>query len=305
IPAGRVEDRPSGQWDWLATFAELAGLPVPAASDGVSLLPTLTGRGDRRPGILYLEYFNNTRTPDYPEFARSHRGRQRGQMQVVHLDGYKGVRYNVKSAEDDFEIYHVGRDPQETNNLASDPSFAGLQASLKARALRVRKPDASAKRPYDEAFVPSMARAPSSPPGLTWSWFKGEWPWMPDFRTLAPLRSGQAKGIDLPLEAGDQSFGLAFEGFFHAAEDGDYIFTLESDCGAMLFLHEIRVVEEPAKNPAGKVSGSIRLQAGWHPFRLYYRHAGDRPHLELDCQLAGGEALPLDETGFRQVELRL
>src|SRR5262249_1045246 len=42
IPAGREITRPSGQWDWLATFAELAGVPAPAASDGVSLVPTLT-----------------------------------------------------------------------------------------------------------------------------------------------------------------------------------------------------------------------------------------------------------------------
>ena len=59
IPAGSVNSHPSGHWDWLATFADLAGVPALAASDGVSLVPSLTGRGEQLPGTLYVEYFNN------------------------------------------------------------------------------------------------------------------------------------------------------------------------------------------------------------------------------------------------------
>ena len=87
------------------------------------------------------------------------------------------------------------------------------------------------------------------------------------------------------MAPGDQPFGVAFTGYFYAAQEGEYTFTLASDTGAMLFLHDIRVIDEPLKNPAGKFTGSVRLQAGWHPLRLYYRHAGGaKPHVELSCQ---------------------
>jgi len=301
IPAGWVDRQPSGQWDWLATFAELAGVPAPAASDGVSLLPALTGHGNQRPGIDYIEYFNNQKTPAYPEFAASHRGRKRNQMQAVFLDGYKGVRYDIKSASDDFEIYDLTNDAPEARNLGQEPQLAALQTAMKARVLQVRKPDVSAPRPYDPAPVPPINNTPPGAPGLSWSLFQGAWPWLPDFRTLPPTSTGHVNGIKLSMAAKGQAFGVAFEGFFHVTQDGEYRFTLESDAGAMLFLHDIRVIDELAKNPAGRFSGSVRLQSGWHPFRLYYRHAAGEPRLELECRSGDGRSVKLDETNLRQV----
>jgi len=285
IPAGRVNNQPSGQWDWLSTFASLAGVPALAASDGVTLMPALTGRSQQPRGNVYIEYFQPGRTPDYGVFAANHRKRERGQMQNIYLNGYKGVRYNVKSGDDDFEIYDLARDEQEARNLGSDPQFAALQTAMKARVLQVRRPDASAPRPYDNALVPPATNSPTGAPGLDWSLFQGAWPWLPDFRTLTPARQGQSKRIEFPKIAGDQPFGVSFESYFHATQDGEYTFTLESDTGAMLFLHDIRVIDEPRNASAATYTGSVRLKAGRHPMRLYYRHSGGvKPRLQLTCR---------------------
>jgi len=290
IPAGRVDAHPSGQWDWLATFAEVAGVPVPAASDGVSLLPSLTGRGRQRPGTLYVEYFQDGKTPNFAEFAPAHRGRVRRQMQSIYLDGYKGIRYHINSADDDFEIYDLANDPQEANDLGHEPQFAPLQNTMKARVLQVRRPDPTARRPYDETLVPSIANEPPGTQGISWSLFSGDWPWLPDFRTLTPARHGKSAGISLPPAANDQPYGVAFTGYFHATRPDEYTFTLDTDTGGMLFLHDIRVIDEPLKHPAGKFIGRVRLQAGWHPWRLYYRHSGRAaPRLELTCRSTTGE----------------
>jgi arylsulfatase A-like enzyme len=290
IPAGRINNQPSGHWDWLATFAEAAGVPVPAACDGVSLMAALTGRGVQRPGTIYIEYFQNQNTPNFADFAPTHRGRKRGQMQNIYLDGYMGVRYNVRSADDDFEIYNLGKDPQEAHDLARSPELASLQTAMKARVLQLRVPNASTPRPYDKALVPPVKKTPTGTPGLTWSLFKGQWPWLPDFRTLSPATRGAAKTFDLAMAASGQPFGVVFEGYFYAAHDGEYAFTLVNDTGAMLFLHDIRVIGEPLRNSAGTFTGNVRLKAGWHPMRIYYRHAGSaKPRLELTCQSEGAE----------------
>lgn len=293
ISGGRVDKHPSGQWDWLATFAEVAGLPALAASDGVSLLPSLTGNGAQRPSTVYVEYFEKGKTPNFREFAPAHRGQHRGQMQSIYLNDYKGLRYNVQSADDDFAIFDLTKDPKEAHDLAVDPKFASLQTAMKARVLQVRMPDSSAKRPYDDALVPPVVDAPSGAGGITWALFPGEWPWLPDFRTLSPAQTGIAQQIGLPPVAEGKPFGVAFEGFFHAASDGKYTFTVNSDADAMLFLHDIRVIGEPMKNTGGRLSGSVRLQAGWHPLRLYYRHVTGRPQLEFTCQSAD-HAVKLD-----------
>lgn len=300
IPAGRVDSQPSGHWDWLATFAEAAGVPVPAASDGVSLMPSLTGRGERRPGTIYIEYFQEGVTPDFGDFVPAHRGRKRGQMQNIYLDGYMGVRYNVKSADDDFEIYNVARDLQEAHNLAKDPKLAGLQAAMKARVLQLRVPNESTPRPYDKAPVPPMTKTPGGTPGLRWSLFKGEWPWLPDFHTLTPAARGETKNIDLAMAEGGKAFGVAFEGYFYAKQPGKYSFTLVNDTGAMLFLHDIRVIGEPLKDSAGTFTGNVGLGSGWHPMRLYYRHGGGAtPRLELTCRHNGTEEYKLSTEVFR------
>ena len=265
-------------------------------------MPSLTGRGQQRPGTLYAEYFHEGRTPSFQVFAPAHRGRVRNQMQTIYLDGYKGIRYDVKSADDDFEIFDLGKDPQEALNLAGKPKLAGLQAAMKARVLQVRKPDDSAKRPYDSALVPPVETTPASAPGLSWSLYTGEWPWMPDFRTLSPTSRGKSKGVELSMATTHVPFGVAFEGFFHAAQDGEYTFTLDSDTGAMLFLHDIRVIEEPLKKPAGKYRGKALLKSGWHPLRLYYRHGAGQPRLEFAVQDPAGKPLNLDDTCLRQTE---
>lgn len=274
IPAGRTDSQASGQWDWLATFAELAGLPPPAASDGVSLVPSLSGRGQRPTGIVYVEYFNREKTPKLPEFSPAHRGRNRGQMQVIHQAGYKGIRYDIKSADDAFEIYDLSKDPQEANNLALGGGLPELQAAMKARVLQVRKPNASAPRPYDRTPVPALVTRPANADEFTWSLYKGVWPWVPDFRTLTPATTGKSSSLELPSIASDGPFGVAYGGYFYAPADGDYEFTLVSDTGATLFLHDIRVIEDPLYGAAGEHRGGVCLAAGWHPLRLYSRHDG-------------------------------
>jgi hypothetical protein len=73
----------------------------------------------------------------------------------------------------------------------------------------------------------------------------------------------------------------------------------------MLFLHDIRVISEPLKNSAGKFTGNVRLNAGWHPVRLYYRHAGSaKPRLELTCQEGASGEYKLSTEVFRVVEAK-
>jgi hypothetical protein len=293
IPAGRVDTQPSGQWDWMDTFAELAGVPAPASSDGVSLVPSLTGRGRQEPGTLYIEYSVEGRTPSFKDFSPAHRGRKRGQMQAVYLDGYKGIRYDVKSADDDFEIYDVSHDERETNNLANSPKLAGLQATMKARVLQLRTHDASAPRPYDNAQVPPLSPDPVGKPGINWSLFDGEWPWMPDFRTLTPARCGSSPTIELPSRSAGRPFGVAFTGWVNIPQDGDYTFSVNAGAPAMLFVHDILVIDESSTVSAGPRQGSVRLKSGKHPLRLYYRQTKGEPRLEFLILASDGKSLSL------------
>jgi len=71
----------------------------------------------------------------------------------------------------------------------------------------------------------------------------------------------------------------------------------------MLFLHDIRLIDESKNNIGGQFSGGVRLQAGWHPLRLYYRHVTGQPHLAFNCQSAG-RPVKLDESNLRKSEIK-
>ena len=283
IPAGTTSLTASQFHDWMPTFLELAGLPPPARSDGVSLLPTLTGAGAQRPSTIYVEYDFGGTTPDYAEFEPARRGAVRNQEQVIHLDGYKGIRYNVLSNNDDFQIYDTLADAKETTNLAGTSSyFASLQQRMKERILQLRRPLADAPRPFDNDLIPPDA-TPGLVTGLEYRVFAGEFPWVPDFTAMAAARQGSCAGIDLGVRTRDDNIGLVYTGYLEVPVDGAYTFYLTTDARAFLRVHDGSVLDADFGYLSGtEISASANLMAGHHALRLsYVRGSGGTPALSL------------------------
>jgi hypothetical protein len=205
------------------------------------------------------------------------------------------VRYDIKTPDDDFEIYDVVRDPKEASDLAAQPGGAALQARFKALAMRARRPSAQAPRPYDDALVPAPAAPADATPapadaklaaGLAWHYYEGDFAWVPDCAGLRALKSGvSANGLALentPLRAG-QNAAILYEGCLRVPADGEYVFEAKTDTGMILRLHEATVIDADHGYKPGDVrSAAIRLQAGLHPFTLVYRSDGNpAPSLSL------------------------
>ena len=301
IPAGRVVGTPSISYDWMRTFAEAADLPVPAEVDGVSLLPELTGQGRQPdPGYLYVEYFQNGRTPNYAKFSPNHRGRQRKQMQTVRMGDYVGVRYDIKSQAEPFEIYHVTTDPKEAIDLAA--TMPALEQQFKALSLQARRPNDSAPRPYDNELVPASPVVPVKD-GVRWQAYEGTFPWVPDFAILPAVAAGTADSPRLDKLPRKQDAGLYFTGYLQIPADGNYTFSLETDSGVVLRIHDATVIDADFDQPDHNAkSGSIRLQAGLHPFRLYYaRSSQDAPLLKLSWSGPGIDKEIIPDAVFRQI----
>ncbi|MDH4092793.1 MAG: sulfatase-like hydrolase/transferase [Cyclobacteriaceae bacterium] len=270
IPGNSVVTTPSMFSDWMATFCDAAGIVIPAESDGVSLLPSLTGKGKQRESTVYVEYYNDQKTPNYEEFESGRRGRTRNQMQLIRLGDQVGVRYDIQSANDDFEIYNVVADPKEKTNLAARPEMDFLQQKMKERVLRLRRPDTSAVRPYDEAFVPAVIRN-NLKPGITWKAFKGDFPWIPQVYTLESSSAGQAIELAPSVLKKVESL-LVCEGYFKIPEDAVYTFSIKAKGKALLRIHEATVIDADYGYDSGASrAGIIKLSAGVHPFTLYYK----------------------------------
>jgi len=303
IAGGSINFTPSEFQDWLPTFVDVAGLPSPARSDGVSLVPTLTGKGIQAPSTIYVEFADNFKIPSYPEFEPAHRGRTRNEMQVIGLDGLQGVRYDIKSQTDDFEIYDVDHDPKEATNLAIHAEYAGLQQRMKDRVLQLRRPDADAPRPYDHELVPADTVS-NMVAGIDWSVYEGHFPWVPELSTLSPAAKGVSDFPSLTVLRQQNDVAGFFTGYIDAPADGDYTFSLSTDAGALLRIHEATVIDADFGYRADdKVRGSIKLKKGLHAFRLYYsrQRSSLPPELKVTWQGPGFSEQPISQAKlFRQ-----
>jgi hypothetical protein len=282
IPAGQISHEPSQFHDWMPTLTAAAGVPAPARTDGVSLMPTLTGTTGQRPSSIYVEYQIGSSTPNYTEFEASRRGASRGQEQVIYVDGYKGIRYNVSSGADNFQIYDTLNDPKETTNLAgTNAYFTTLQQRMKDRVLQVRRPGGGVSRPYDSDQVPPVIAATAA--GLEYRTFEGTYGYVPDFIPMTSVTNGTCTGVDLSVRTRNEQIGLEYRGYLNVPADGAYTFYLNADSRAFLRLHDASVIDADFGYTGGtEVSATVNLEAGLHPLRLSYaRGTGSTPSLSL------------------------
>jgi len=102
IPAGKVTNHISVQFDLMATLSEITGVKS-LPNDGISFLPTLMGNDKNQKQHDYL-YF------EFPEKS--------GQV-AIRMGKWKGVKSNMKKDKNTpWEIYDLETDVNETTNVA-------------------------------------------------------------------------------------------------------------------------------------------------------------------------------------------
>lgn len=273
---GAVSDLPCQAHDWLATFADLAGVAAPARSDGTSLVPTLTGVEGQKAPLVYVEYANKQNTPKYSEFEKRRQGAPRKQMQMIRFGDHVGVRYNVKKHEEPFQIYNVVKDPKQMKNLAvRNPK---MQQRMHDAVIRMRRPHAMMKRPYDQELVPASKKG-GVQAGFKWASFKTGSSWLAKLDDLKSSKDGVIATVgDLKEAEGD---AVLLSGWIEVPKNGEYTFTIPAKELALLRIHRATVVDAAFKLSAKERSGKILLEAGKHPFTLYRKNSDKPLKLEL------------------------
>jgi len=113
-PAGRRSDAVVYNMDLMPTTLELAGAPIPAGLDALSLLPIIRAEREAvRPPVAYLE-FHGHQCP-YPQ-------------RMVQTDRLK---YIFNAADRD-ELYDLEKDPGELTNAIEAPACADRLAQMRS-----------------------------------------------------------------------------------------------------------------------------------------------------------------------------
>ena len=93
-------DNISAFWDVMPTFCEIADIPVPTFTDGISFLPSLLGKEQKTHEYLYWEF------PGY------------GGQQAVRIGKWKAIRNNIQKGKTKIELYDLENDIKEEHDLA-------------------------------------------------------------------------------------------------------------------------------------------------------------------------------------------
>lgn len=105
VAAGSRSNHLSAFWDIVPTMAELIDQPIPAQSDGISIVPTLLAEGEQpKHTYLYHEFINGAVKP---YAARS-----------LRYGDWKAVQTSKKGAFNSIELYNLKDDLGESKNLA-------------------------------------------------------------------------------------------------------------------------------------------------------------------------------------------
>lgn len=336
----RISNAPCQFQDWMATFADMAGVPKPMRCDGVSLLPALRGaQGAPNGGIIYAEYNFGGGMADYPDFAPNKKGRVRGEQQMIYFyspdaEGrfMKAIRTDIKTGQEDFEIYDVTADSHESRNLAAQYT-AAVQDWLRTRVLYNRRAydythdDAAGERGnpcdgrrcYDNVLVPAAHGTPARcKAGLQMRRAMAPCPWVPEFDTLSGEKSAPQVVADpaaVELPAGSVT---EFRGYLDVPNDGQqwhFFLTTDAVAGSKAYvrMHNFQLIdadtnytpgttatESAAANTEERVEAAtgkrgIPLQAGLHEITItVVQGAAASGHLKLEWQNGNSprEAIP-------------
>jgi CubicO group peptidase (beta-lactamase class C family) len=129
-------------------------------------------------------------------------------------------------------------------------------------------------------------------PGLTYSYYQGNFDSIPDFNTLLPKSTGIADVPDLSMATDRDTFAIKFDGYLHVENDGLYNFYTISDDGSQLYLNDELVVDSDGAHGNFPAAYVLPLKKGYFKLNVLYFEKTGHEILQAGYWMEGFEPKP-------------
>ena len=168
------------------------------------------------------------------------------------------------------------KDPQQGKNLATQNSE--LQQEFKSTVLRSRIADLDAPRPYDTSLVPA-SKGVRVKKGLLATSYQVNSTYIPSAFGKA-ISEEVASLPEIEEETGEGNL-IVWTGYIKIPQDGKYTFFAERrQSHFFMRIHDISVIDGNYITDNTPV-GSVYLEAGYHPVKIYLLKDDVSTQLEL------------------------
>ncbi len=142
---------------------------------------------------------------------------------------------------------------------------------------------APAIKSYEKLSYLKGKKVKKAIPGLSFSYYEGNWSGIPDFDKLTPEKEGVTDDFDVgDIADSKENFGIRFTGYIEVPEEGMYYFRCRADEAASLKIHDKLICVDGTgtafiehEKQAGS-TGAIALSEGMHPVEIdYYENLGN------------------------------
>ncbi len=133
--------------------------------------------------------------------------------------------------------------------------------------------------------------------GLQYQLYDGQFPYLPDYSVLTPVKQGVVERLDLNLVdiSEKRSYSIVFSGYVEFPQAGLVRVGLGSDDGSKLYLNDELVIDNDFGHGFQMLTRWVRVPRGLVPLRIEYMEVGGDRGLTLGAALdiEGKKPIPL------------
>jgi alpha-L-fucosidase len=164
-----------------------------------------------------------------------------------------------------------GSECNERSSLYIGPFSVRKSAQINARCYREGKPVSA----MSSKMIRRVDAAPSTQlekpvPGLSYSFYTGNWDSIPEFVSLKPAKEGVVANFSLAPSTAREFYGFSFAGFIRIPASDMYAFYTDSDDGSNLWIDGKKVVDNDGLHGARESESAVPLKKGYHAIRVDY-----------------------------------